>query len=1444
MADTIYGLSTDNETVLYGSTTVTPMPGATVVGTGSSNWSSGQLALSSDGTQLAIPDTGLGQVYVYDVATNALTHTITNADITNIYSCAWSPDDSILYVLSYGNGIVDPFLIAYSTGGYSVLWSMDLSGFQPISIMLSPDGSTAYVVDQTANQLLFIDLSSQTVTDTVAGLGSVPRWSVVTPDNSTVYVMNVGSNDVSVVDTGLATVLTTIALGGMNPVSILISADGDTVWVVDSTDITNSFGAIDVIDATTNTLTSTQTYPTYIFGFNSGGLSSDGTVMAVSGATLLNAQYAIIDPSTMVDIFDIVIPGGNLGASTVVIPPSTPLIYQADSGFGAGQAQPGTTNLYVATSAFGAGYAQPVASAASPIPPTADGYAFLLRNRSARASAQISVPVAPPPPAGTPGPGEPTPIPGKPGDAIAAALALAPLGIPRVSEILPKPIIIGGQPYLDSNRTPWKASKVIREVWCTQLQIEVGGEDVTFFRGTPTIVGSWASQEPFGDSSCVFVLPAVTSFDQLIQPVAIPTGEVVGIAGTFTGAGYWQVAESGLVVGYGDASFFGDGLGLINAPISGIAASPSAYGYALVAEDGGVFCYGETQFRGSLPGLGLTPPSPVVGIALTASGNGYWLVDQGGQIYAFGDAVYYGNAPLVSGDVAVGIARAPAGNGYYVLCSNGNLYALPESTPYHGNGSSSFVAPYTGIATSPGVDGYVFVNSLGQAYAFGAVLFEGDVGEPINEPTNSIALVGNSGYWMSAGDGGVFAFGSVPFLGSVPGGGTTDAGSLSWLTLGAPMTINRVGPDGSVKTLFEGVVADWEDAIADDQVGLSIQCVGSLFQLDWYIAKPIPNLPFQGYSPDTGNPIFGWDIAQAVPQAISSVYNPTPGTAIGTGAVPSPRPSPFNGNACVLNIPGGGSETGILTVTQPAWDKLLTSYIQNILSQAETFGGAQYTVGLQRPRTPVLMVKDFDSVNWTVATGGSGVKQDLSLDITTAANAIYGSGTAPPVISTIQAGNSVTTTGLAGTWAGAKFPRIAPATPPFPLSPGAVFTPGGAAGGLGPFSDWMRQSGWPMVSGNTYVATNGVLGNLDYYLILNWQVQAGLEPTGNIDEATWNAAFITGTNAGAIANTYYSPLWELAEVEPFTYSPSGAFVGQNPFYNPNVPRVERYEAMGSQVSKAQGVLSATVEGGHIEAPTWTGTITLTADPQEGSRFEILAGQNILLQFFHGRDVLFHISNVSVDFTNLSVQLTVSAQALDLVTLAAIYARDTQAHGVSRQARPSLVNLNISSNTTTFDSESSAGLVPPNFVGAGSWTVLRMGASQSGQIAETSLVASPATPFAIGVFSGPVAPSDLAAIFGPGGPLLADALGNNPWNDFAVALDALGLLYGAGGPDGACGFYPSDPSGTQTLTGQYVDGQTWPYCSAPGYSPWLWVAFWAQDDCFITGRFLPAPASGQ
>lgn len=1644
------------------------------------------LGISPDGSKLIVPDYGDAQVLVIDSQTLATLHTLTGA--SQPWQCIFSADGLHAYVTDNSQQI-----LTYETTGWTLTQTITTAGgIGPEEMCLSADGHTGYVTDFNNSNLLICDLVGGSVTHTVAlnaQAGDAPEGICLNAAGTKAYVCNNNLPGLVYVVDLVALTFTTISVGE-NPYQIVLSLDGTKMFVACST---NTGVVISVINPSTNTVTSTITAPAGYEFTGVATLSPDGSTVII-GSKQQPGYASLLLYSESTGSFESAI---HLGFTPdiaeafqgVVAGPLGPPTYQAVSAYGAGYARSPSTNIFQATSAYGSGFASLPLSGATPIPPTTDGYAFLLRNRTARATGHLTLPPAPPGELG-------------PGGFTVPAPDLASLGIPRSSETYDPPVVLAGIPYADAERNPWLPAETFEVIWATQLQIVVNGEDVSFFRATPTIVESWSSQEPFGDASAVVTFPAITSFDQLRQPLAVPTGATVGMAPTYTRDGYWTASALGLVSAFGDATYYGDPLNVLNSPITGIAASTVGYGYALCAADGGVFCF-NVPFHGSLPGIPLVPPRPIVGIALTGTGNGYWLIDAQGDIYAFGDAPYYGNAPLTGGDTATAIACAPANNGYTMLSANGHVWGATSGgvTEIPG-GAPFYVAPFVGLCTTPSINGYVLVNTLGEAYAFFGLNFEGSITFPLNAPANSIATHGPNGYWIGAEDGGVFAFGDAPFYGSVVDGGTTAGGSTSWIYLGAPITINRVIPEEGLQTLFEGVIADWEDAPTVGHVGLSVQIVGCLFQLDWYIAKPILNLPFQGYNPETGNPVFGWDIAQAIPAAINSVTDPSPGTALGAGPKPGPRPTPFNGNACVLNLPGGASQTGVFTITQPAWDKLLTGYIQNVLSQAENLGGTQYTVALQRPRTPVLQQKDFLTVKWTVSTGGHGIAPDLSLDISTAANAIYGSGTAPPVYSTLGSAN--TQMGVAGTWQGGKYPQIPSDTllaiyvvaiiptytgngywlvastglilnygdaphyptftpshpivgasahpsaygfvtvgsdggiftygacgfhgsipgganppyntpiplpapivavslsfdgngyflldsqgavyafgsaawegnapisapdsavaivhdfgfdgyyvfsalgatyaippgtppyygnipltsgrlvvaaapcptsngyvvidnageafayggstyhgnysgaplnkpmdsvairpdnsgywmgaqdggvftfstpfygsavtfvgPPFPLAANAVYAPGDGQTGFKTFSDWMRQCGWPLSSQDTYLSASPAAGVFDYYLILMWQLAAGLEQTGEVDINTWNAAFIVGSNAGALANTWYAPLWEIPEVEPYTYTPSGAFNGINEFYNPAVPRVERYEAMGQQTSKAQGILSAITEGTRIQVPAWTGTIKLTSDPQEGSRFEIIAGQNILLRFWHGRDVLFHISAVNVDFTNGSVALTVSAQPLDLITLAAIYARDTQAHGVSRVGRPSLVNLNVSPNTTTFDSESGAGQLYPVVCPAGQWVVVQMAASQYGSFAGAALTSYPASPFAVAVFSGPVTPADLAAIFtlSGGSPLQNDiATGNNPWNDFANDLDALGLLYAAGGPGGPCGFYPSDPNGTQTLTGQYVDGQTWPYFSSPGYAPWLWVALWAQSSCFISGRFLPAPTT--
>ena len=771
---------------------------------------------------------------------------------------------------------------------------------------------------------------------------------------------------------------------------------------------------------------------------------------------------------------------------------------------------------------------------------------------------------------------------------------------------------------------------------------------------------------------------------------------------------------------------------------------------------------------------------------------------------------------------------------------------------------------------------------------FGAVHYESGLnGRAIPVPIVSAWLANSGGYWMMGGAGNVYQFGDVRFWGDIASGGVTivttgtTPNSLSWLALGADVTILALYPTGEEVPLFEGVVSDWEDAATAGNIGLVLQVTGCLFQLDWLIAKPITNPPFLGYSPYTFQPVFGWDIGTAIASGINaSIFMPTIGTALGARGRSGMPPIPTPQTAAPLPFPTGGPvttargrlntctpvETGINTVITPQWTKLLSTYIQQLLAQAEVTGGSQWTLHLQRPRTPFITRKNLTGITWTVATGGRGVTLQLSQTVTSSATAIYGQGTAPPVINVLgtQPGELASYHGFVSEWSNLQYPRVADQSyPTWPKTPSFLFKPGDGMLGLQPLTDRLRYCGWPFASQDAYLATDPSKGVADLFLVQRLQVLYGMPQDGYISKAFWENSFSTGSafvdgklRTPTFLDVYYAPLWVTPRVEPYTYAPNGILAARNPYFTKHTPRIERFEQMGQMVGKAQGILSATLEGERVNAPMWVGSITLQIDPYsptptQRSRFQIVAGQNILLKYFHGRDTLFHINAVDVTFTKQTVKLTVTTIATDLMTMAAIYSRDHEAFGKLRLPRPGLNTLNVTQNVVTFDSESGAGFIPPTLLTTTEWVVIRVPATESGQIAAVTLTCITTTPrsssnglpgqFAMGVFAGPVTANVLELTVG--NPLLPGDVTNtaginitgSPWSVYALkgknggqGLNALGLLYAAGGPGpgSACGFFPSTPGASQPiLTGLYLDGSSWTYNSAPGKAPWLWVAFY-------------------
>jgi hypothetical protein len=243
--------------------------------------------------------------------------------------------------------------------------------------------------------------------------------------------------------------------------------------------------------------------------------------------------------------------------------------------------------------------------------------------------------------------------------------------------------------------------------------------------------------------------------------------------------GYNEVASDGGIFSFGTAQFYGSMGGKpLNAPIVGMASTPTGTGYWEVASDGGIFAFGTASFYGSMGGQSLN--KPIVGIASTPDGKGYWMVASDGGIFSFGDAQFYGSmGGQVLNKPVVGIAATPDGGGYYEVATDGGIFAFGDAQFYGSMGGQVLNKPVVGIAVTPSggaassstaSGGYYEVASDGGLFAFGTAPFYGSMGgKPLNEPIVGMAATPTGGgYYEVASDGGIFSYGA-PFLGSMGG---------------------------------------------------------------------------------------------------------------------------------------------------------------------------------------------------------------------------------------------------------------------------------------------------------------------------------------------------------------------------------------------------------------------------------------------------------------------------------------------------------------------------------------------------------------------------------------------------------------------------------------------------------------------------------------------------
>lgn len=158
--------------------------------------------------------------------------------------------------------------------------------------------------------------------------------------------------------------------------------------------------------------------------------------------------------------------------------------------------------------------------------------------------------------------------------------------------------------------------------------------------------------------------------------------------------------------------------------------------------------------------------------------------------------------------------------------------------------------------------------------------------------------------------------------------------------------------------------------------------------------------------------------------------------------------------------------------------------------------------------------------------------------------------------------------------------------------------------------------------------------------------------------------------------TFYTPFAHQPSVWPVDPSENGA---RNAFIVPKEAHIKF--PSGMDFADAESLSRAQLH--RFADPGFTGTITLKTDPRrkDGSFFPrmlIKAGQNLLLRGMMGTEVIFHVSNASIDISDqVTVTLTVDSKYRDQLTVAEVQSR-------TRDALTPLRSLQIGSYTNTIN----------------------------------------------------------------------------------------------------------------------------------------------------------------
>ena len=249
--------------------------------------------------------------------------------------------------------------------------------------------------------------------------------------------------------------------------------------------------------------------------------------------------------------------------------------------------------------------------------------------------------------------------------------------------------------------------------------------------------------------------------------------------------------------------------------VVGMAPSGTGSGYWLVASDGGLFAFGNAQFYGSMGGKPLD--QSVTDLAATPTGRGYWEVASDGGLFAFGDAQFYGSmGGKPANQAVVALARRPGGLGYWMAGADGGVFAF-GSAPFLGALIDPPPPPPPTPAAAPAVNPAIVTVALsqvgnGDAYGGGGTswcaYFASWVWQQAGIPIPTTPEASEIGSWALANGGQILPPGTVPtpgdavlFVAPYSSLAWPDATGLNYPTIEHVNIVVQVLPGGGIVTV-------------------------------------------------------------------------------------------------------------------------------------------------------------------------------------------------------------------------------------------------------------------------------------------------------------------------------------------------------------------------------------------------------------------------------------------------------------------------------------------------------------------------------------------------------------------------------------------------------------------------------------------------------------------